>query len=305
MSISPPRSDPTAARSALEHICEPDTRPWQLLRRASVEAVRGNQASCRSCVAEAGILAATPQPAALEAGIAHALGLLELTLGNFKIAVWHLKCCSAGLDRLGLEDPALVRFEPDLVEALVAQGLHTQAIISVLRLSLRAERYRSDWARSAAHRCRGLLASPAAFEWEFRAALAFEGDVCPFDRARTQLLFGERLRRARRRVDAREQLRAASEVFEHLGAAPWAARAARELDATSVTARPRQDPSVTDDLTPQERTVVGLMVEGVTIREAALRLFLSPKTVEAHLGRAYRKLGVRNRAQLAVRVSRI
>jgi DNA-binding CsgD family transcriptional regulator len=240
----------------------------------------------------------------LDAGIDHVLGLLELTLGNFKIAEWHLIRCGARLGLLGLDDPALVRFEPDLVEALVAQGLHSLAVGPVMRLSVRAQRFRSDWGRSTAYRCRGLLACPESFEREFRAALALHDDLNPFDRARTQLLFGERLRRARRRVDAREQLAAALDTFQQLGAGPWAARAARELEATAVTARPRHDPSVTDDLTPQERTVVGLMVEGVTIREAALRLFLSPKTVEAHLGRAYRKLGVRNRAQLAARVIR-
>ncbi len=266
--------------------------------------MRGNQALCRSYVAQAGIRAAASPPPALDAGIDHVLGLLELTLGNFNIAVWHLNRCGARLHLLGLDDPALVRFEPDLVESLVAQRLHAQAVGPVTRLSLRAERFRSDWGRATAYRCRGLLACAETFEREFRAALAFHEDVNPFDRARTQLLFGERLRRARRRIEAREQLKAAFATFEGLGAIPWAVRAARELEATSPAARPRNDPSVTDELTPQERSVVGLMVEGVTVREAALRLFLSPKTVEAHLGRAYRKLGVRNRAQLAARVSR-
>jgi DNA-binding CsgD family transcriptional regulator len=304
VSISPPRTGPSAAPSWPDRTEGAGIQAWQLLRRASLEAVRGNQASCRSRVAEAGIRAGASQQPALDAGIDHVLGLLELTLGNFNIAVWHLNRCGARLHLLGLDDPALVRYEPDLVESLVAQGRHSHAFGPVMRLSLRAERFCSDWGRSAAYRCRGLLACADTFEPEFRAALAFHGDVNPFDRARTQLLFGERLRRARRRVDARDQLSAALDTFERLGAIPWTARAARELEATSVTARPRHDPSITDELTPQERTVVGLMVEGVTVREAALRLFLSPKTVEAHLGRAYRKLGVRNRAQLALRVSR-
>ena len=89
-----------------------------------------------------------------------------------------------------------------------------------------------------------------------------------------------------------------------MGAAPWSDRAARELQATSSTARRRGDPSNTDDLTPQEQQVVRFVAEGATIRETATRMFLSPKTVEAHLGRAYRKLGVHNRAQLAIALAR-
>jgi DNA-binding CsgD family transcriptional regulator len=203
-----------------------------------------------------------------------------------------------------LWDPLVIRFEPDLVESLLAVGQRREALWCSLILSVRAERSGSEWARGAVARCRGLLADEASFVTDFETALALQSTDHPFDRARTQLLLGERLRRIRRRVDAREPLAAALETFRQLGATPWIERATRELDATAPTVRPRSDPSLMDELTPQEDSVVRMILDGATIREAAGRLFLSPKTVEAHLGRVYRKLGVRNRAQLAMRFAR-
>jgi DNA-binding CsgD family transcriptional regulator len=113
------------------------------------------------------------------------------------------------------------------------------------------------------------------------------------------LCFGERLRRGRRRTDARQHLASALAVFEQYGAQPWADRASRELQATGASARPRRDPAAVDRLTAQELRVALVIADGASTREAAAQLFLSPKTIEAHLGRAYRKLGVHNRAQLA------
>jgi DNA-binding CsgD family transcriptional regulator len=124
-----------------------------------------------------------------------------------------------------------------------------------------------------------------------------------FERARTQLRYGERLRRARRRTEAREQLKPALAAFEELAAAAWAERARGELQAAGLTTRPRRDSAATDALTPQELRSALILADGATVREAAAQLFLSPKTVEAHFGRAYRKLGVRNRAELATKVA--
>ena len=95
---------------------------------------------------------------------------------------------------------------------------------------------------------------------------------------------------------AREQLREALEAFDRLGAEPWAERARAELLATGETAR-RRDPSTLDELTPQELQVGMLLADGHTTREAAARLFLSPKTVEYHLRNTYRKLGIHSRAR--------
>ena len=114
----------------------------------------------------------------------------------------------------------------------------------------------------------------------------------------TQLAFGERLRRARNRVLARQQLRAALETFEHLDAEPWAERARSELAATGETRR-RRDPATVDELTPQELQIALLLASGKTTREAAAALFLSPKTVEYHLRHVYLKLGIHSREELA------
>jgi DNA-binding CsgD family transcriptional regulator len=119
-----------------------------------------------------------------------------------------------------------------------------------------------------------------------------------FEQARTLLAFGERLRRAGRRVLAREQLRSAFAAFERLGAEPWTTRARLELRATGERAR-RRDAATLDDLTPQELQIALLLAAGATTREAATRLFLSPKTIEYHLHHVYGKLGVRSRSALA------
>lgn len=280
----------------------PGARP--LLDKAAAYAVQGCEGACRTHAARAGTMAMQTNSPVLDVCVDHVLGLLELSLGNFPVAAWQLTRCARRAQDLHLEDPSVVRFEPDLVEALVAVRRLEEARRASDLLSRRADGSDCAWTRAAALRCRGLVAEENAFAQEFDAALeAFEGGN-PLELARTRLLYGERLRRARRRVDARGLLRSALEGFQELGAMPWAERAARELDATARTARSRCDPSLADDLTPRERSVVAMILEGATIREAAGRLFLSPKTVEAHLGRVYRKLGVRNRAQLAMRVVR-
>jgi DNA-binding CsgD family transcriptional regulator len=133
----------------------------------------------------------------------------------------------------------------------------------------------------------------------FRSALtSHERDPSDFERARTELCFGERLRRSRRQTDAREPLRSALATFDGLGADPWAERARIELTASGEAAR-RTAPSASNQLTPQELQVALVVGQGATNREAGVALFLSPKTVEAHLGRIYRKLNVHSRTELA------
>src|SRR5207249_8897288 len=111
-----------------------------------------------------------------------------------------------------------------------------------------------------------------------------------------------RLRRARRRIDARVPLRAALACFERLGADPWAVRARIELVATGETVR-SSEAARTDELTPQELEIARLVAGGATNREAATALHLSPKTIEAHLSRIYRKLRIRSRTELARRLA--
>jgi DNA-binding CsgD family transcriptional regulator len=103
---------------------------------------------------------------------------------------------------------------------------------------------------------------------------------------------------SRNRILAREQLRAALEAFERLGAVPWAERARTELTATGETLR-RRDPSTLDELTPQELQIALLLSDGKTTRQAAAALFLSPKTIEYHLRHVYLKLDIHSREELA------
>ena len=120
----------------------------------------------------------------------------------------------------------------------------------------------------------------------------------PFDRARTELLYGEHLRRRGRRVDARAQLRPALTTFEGAGAEAWAERARAELRASGETAR-RGDDAARDELTPQELRIAELVSTGASNRDVGAQLFLSPKTVEYHLRKVFVKLGVTSRTELA------
>jgi DNA-binding CsgD family transcriptional regulator len=187
-----------------------------------------------------------------------------------------------------------------MVEACVRLGRHAEARAQLRVLAEEAARCGGAWAPAAVLRCRGLLAD-AGHDRHFLRALALHDRVdMPFERARTLLAYGERLRRDRRRAEARVRLAAALATFEALGARPWGARAREELAASGMRSRRRDDP-LTDRLTARELQVAAAVAEGATNREAAARLFLSEKTIERHLGSVYRKLGLRSRTQLARR----
>lgn len=177
-------------------------------------------------------------------------------------------------------------------------GRRQDAVDALERLEELAESGRRSELAGAA-RCRALLADEAGFASHFEESLLIYGEMpSPFEVARTQLNYGERLRRARRRVEARSHLRAALAHFERLGASPWANRTRAELEATGLTARSRTSPK-SGLLTAQELQVALVVGKGTSNREAAAALFISPRTVEAHLASIYRKLNLRSRAQLA------
>jgi DNA-binding NarL/FixJ family response regulator len=143
-----------------------------------------------------------------------------------------------------------------------------------------------------------LVAPEGEFAAHFEAALAHLARTHDtFETARTRLSYGERLRRARRRGEARRQLAAALEVFDRLGATPWSQRALAELGAGGEVVG-RRDESVRHRLTPQEVQIALALAQGQTIREAAAKLYLSPKTVEYHLRNVYGKLEIRSREEL-------
>jgi DNA-binding CsgD family transcriptional regulator len=188
----------------------------------------------------------------------------------------------------------------DRIEAAVRAGHADLARDWSAELDRFGTAVESRWARAAAAYGRALLSddahAPAQFEQAIQHAVT---SARRFDRARIHLGYGEYLRRARRRVDARAHLRTALEVFEDLGATRWAARAAHELRASGETAR-RRDVTTATQLTAQERQVATLVRQGLSNRDAAAQLFLSPRTVDFHLRNVFTKLGLSSRAELAV-----
>jgi DNA-binding CsgD family transcriptional regulator len=156
------------------------------------------------------------------------------------------------------------------------------------------------WASAALDRARGMVAAGDSFDVPLeRSAAAFARLGVRLEEARSRLCHGERLRRAGRRVQARAQLRAALALFESMRCEPWIERTESELRASGETLRAREPGSPVDELTPQELQVASLAAAGLSNKEAAARLFLSTKTIEAHLHRTYRKLGIRTRNELA------
>ena len=274
---------------------------FSLVCLARIEAAQGREEACRAHVAEALELTAFGIGSVI--GYAEStLGLLELGLGRPREAVGQLEQLADQVRRHRLAEPGVIQWAPDLIEAYVRVGRRDDALLELERFEAQARASGRGWALAAAARCRGLLADEE-FEEAFEEALRrHEGTPTPFERARTELCLGERLRRGRRRTDSRERLRRALAAFERLGAAPWAERARTELRASGETAR-RGDPSAAEQLTPQELQVSLVVARGATNKEAGAALFLSEKTIEAHLGRIYRKLGIRSRTELASRLA--
>jgi DNA-binding CsgD family transcriptional regulator len=183
----------------------------------------------------------------------------------------------------------------ELVEASVRSGQPDEAAAALGRLSERTRASGTEWALGIEARCRALLTDDEALYREAAERLARSRAVVEF--ARSRLLYGEWLRRENRRVDAREQLRAAHELFSRMGATAFAGRAQRELSATGETVRKRTV-ETPDELTTQETQVARLATQGRTNPEIAALLFLSPRTVEYHLHKVFAKLGINSRREL-------
>ncbi|WP_188193559.1 helix-turn-helix transcriptional regulator [Nonomuraea sp. SYSU D8015] len=229
-----------------------------------------------------------------------ALILLDLALGRYEDAVRlaeeHGAALPAGRLMLTLHRA------PDLVEAAVRADRLDFARTTSVWLEQWAAQTGQPWTQAVSLRCRALLTPGEEAERHYSAAaqLHQQGDR-PFEQARTELLYGEWLRRARRRSEARPHLRSAMEIFERLGARPWAERARAELRAAGER-RSRTGPAqaaALDRLTAQELQIVRMAATGMTNREIAAHLFLSPRTVGYHLYKAYPKLGVASRGELA------
>jgi DNA-binding CsgD family transcriptional regulator len=237
-----------------------------------------------------------------EVWAAAALGELELGLGNAARAAKHFEDQRRLLRELGITD---VDLSPaaELVDAYVRLGRTGDAEVVAAQFVNAAEAKGQPWSLARALRSVGLVAGDGDYAEHFERALRLHAYTLDgFETARTRLAYGQRLRRARGRVLAREQLRAAVEAFERLDAQPWAEQARAELAASGETLR-RRDPSTIDELTPQELQIALLLAGGKTTRETAATLFLSPKTIEYHLRHVYLKLDIHSREELAESLS--
>ena len=274
---------------------QPNDEAYALGVLARVEAALGQESACRAHLSRA--LELVEQRGALIARcyMGSVLGFLALGLGRSEHAIAALEEVAAFLAERPAQDPNVLQWTPDLIEAYARVGRDTDAAIMLAGFDSEALSSGGGWGRAASARCHGLLAGDDEFEVSFHAAIELHDTR--FEAARTRLCLGERLRRAGRRVEARAELRSALEAFDRLGAGPWARRARAELRATGERVT-RRAPGATDRLTPQELQVALSIAGGATNREAAAALFLSPKTIEFHLRNIYRKLGLRSRTQL-------
>jgi DNA-binding NarL/FixJ family response regulator len=267
---------------------------------ATVEAAQGREDDCLRHAHDAEKLAGELGLRKLEVQARRALALLDLGRGRLEEAITRYE----GVRRLaadsGIAHPYYSPI-PELIEAYARVGAMDQARALLPEFLAHVPGQANPQSAARAARCRGIAAADD-FDAYFLEAIALHerGDVV-FQHARTHLAYGERLRRAQRRRDARVQLRAAAEIFDRLDARPWAERARAELRASGETvASPGQGGK---QLTPQELQIALLVSEGRTNAEVGRAVFLSTRTVEFHLSRTYRKLGVASRTELARRLA--
>jgi len=248
-------------------------------------------------------LAVAARAAATDRGLVLVEGAATLALAELELAAGDADAAFERLDGLvhGPDAHPAHRFAPVpvLVEAAARAGRASEAHAAAERFAGWAQAVGTPWAAPLAARSLALVADGAEADARFAEAMRLhDRHRRPLDRARTALLLGERLRRARRKAEARGPLRTALEDFERAGARPWAERARDELRAAGASA-PRPGGRPLERLTPQERQVARLVAAGASNRDAAAALFLSPRTVEYHLHKVFRKLRVHGRTELA------
>jgi DNA-binding CsgD family transcriptional regulator len=277
-------------------------RTLALVHRSRAHATRGDLAMARSDLATArsliertGHVQAIPWLLASE-------GLLALTEGNAGAAGQALSPLVGHVEANGVREPMQAYFLPDAIEALIRLGDLDRADALLESFARRAVEFDRPWAIANAARCRSALALARG---QLDAALAAAEDSArgwaalgmPTERGRALLMLGQVRRHRREHGLARETFEEARELFTSIGALPWAAQATEELRRVPIRRR------ASDDLTPTEERVAALAADGLTNQQVAKALFLSPKTVEAHLSRVYAKLGIRSRAELGARMA--
>ncbi|MFJ9895101.1 AAA family ATPase [Streptomyces sp. NPDC091280] len=264
--------------------------------KALLYAWTGREAELRAAVAT---MRATSEELgiSMHRWIGQALSIFEIGRGRYREALDAQLAVFAD-DPLVLGDINLA----GMVEAGLRAGDREAAATAMARMEERAPLAGTPWALGLLARCRALTSEDDGAEELYRESIAWLGKVpVAVELAWSRLLFGEWLRRRRRRADARVQLRSAYEDFASWGAAPFAERARVELLATGERAR-RRTVDTRFDLTPQERQVAVLAASGLTNAEIATQSFVTTSTVEFHLSRVFRKLGITSRKQIGSRL---
>jgi DNA-binding CsgD family transcriptional regulator len=236
----------------------------------------------------------------------HREGMGPITMARWAAALLHngLARYDAALAvaEQAAEDPRKLWFSSltmvELIEAASRSGKRDRAVEALEALSETTRASGTPWAKGVEARSRALVAEGENAELLYREAIELlRPTPLRVDLARAQLVYGEWLRRERRRSDARGELREAHELFSEFGMEAFAERARVELEATGEHARKRT-PETLGDLTPQEAQISRLAAQGRSNKEIAAQLFISPSTVDYHLRKAFRKLGVKSRHQL-------
>jgi DNA-binding CsgD family transcriptional regulator len=268
----------------------------------SIEAAQGRDRDCRAHARELGRVSAERGLHVRQMDVRSHLALLEFGNGRLDDAIAHYEqayklWAAAFAVHHPYHSPV-----PDLIEAYAQAGQLDRAAALLPEFVAQVPRDCNPILAARAERCRGILAAVGEFDAHFLHAIALH-EQCDanFQQARTHLRYGERLRRARRRRDARVQLRLAIEIFDRLDSRPWAERARAELRASGETVSGAGHSD--ERLTPQELQVALLVTQGKTNAEVGRAIFLSTRTVEFHLSRVYRKLGVASRTELTRRLT--
>jgi DNA-binding CsgD family transcriptional regulator len=291
------RTADAEARELGEVTHNPAIVPPTGAHRVITLALSGREAEARETAAAVAREAPTRGAAGEAAFGAYGLGVLEISLGNYDAAVGCLEPAYA-------DDTPLVGTLalPDLVEAAARAGRRDLADRVLQRLADRATASGTPLALGLLARSQALLADPDEAQPKYEEAVALLGRTSAAPQlARAHLLFGEWLRRQRRRREARDQLRHALGMFDGIGLDAFAERTRVELRATGERVRKREV-GTPEELTPQEAQIATLVSRGEANREIAAQLFVSPSTVEYHLRKVFRKLGVNSRTQLAHQV---
>ncbi|WSY73324.1 LuxR C-terminal-related transcriptional regulator [Streptomyces sp. NBC_00879] len=295
------RSDATEAVECASRRMETASLAQGLVALGWLEAAQGRVTECGAVLARAAGVARAHGLELVMGQVAVSEGLLALGAGKYEEAVAGYERAGALARSAGIENPSVTPWAANLIEAYIRSGRIGEAVREHARFDAEMRRSGPSWALAVSARCRALLleadghGTPGAVEAAFHEALEWHArGAVVFERARTVFCHGQWLRRTGRIPQARDAMEEALSAFGALGAVPWEEAVRSELRAAGGRAA-----RSCGQLTEQEGRIAALVAGGATNKETAAALFLSPKTVEFHLGNVYRKLGVRSRSELA------